>query len=83
MDINWNLIKCALGRHQYGEMVTDRDNYILEKICKHCGKLNRLSSKGTYDKLTIKKIDIKYDIDTDSFCHAKQKLDNLLKELGY
>lgn len=35
--VNWNMLKCAFNKHEYGSMLHDDtfDRWI--KICKHCG----------------------------------------------
>ncbi len=83
MDINWNLVKCALNKHTYGEPIKNETLQRIVKICVYCGKEVKLSDDYRFRKLEAKKADIILAINEDSFFYAKELLDNLLKEFGY
>ena len=80
--INYNLIKCAFGMHKFGEPIRNETLNRLERYCKHCSSIDVISA-GTFTGLEATKKDIIKDIDDDKFNHAKRKLDNVIKELGY
>lgn len=83
MNINWNLIRCALNRHYYSEPIKNETLARLVKICTYCGKEVTLSDDYGFKKLNQKKQDIINAINEDSLFRAKALLDDLLKNFGY
>lgn len=83
MNINWNLIKCSLDKHVFGEPIKNEILQKLVKICIYCGKEIKLSDDYGFKKLNQKKQNIIFAINEDKLFHAKAQLDDLVKEFGY
>ncbi len=81
--ISWNLLKCAFGLHVYGNPIKNETLNTIEKFCVHCNKLITTIKKDELISYQTDKLEIINDINLDKLCHAKQRLDILLKKLGY
>lgn len=81
--MNWNLIKCAFGKHEFNEPIKDETEKVLKKYCINCGGVMRLVDTSKYKEYEADKQEVIDDIKDDKLSHGKQKLDLLLKKLGY
>lgn len=79
--MNWNLIKCAFGKHTYGDAIQDDTLKRIVKICKFCG--NTIKISDTYETLREKKKLIITAVENERFEHAKRLINELLKGYGY
>lgn len=78
--VNLNLIKCVIGKHNFGEPIKDETLRSIVKICKHCSFTVRTMNELRVDS---RKEEIIKDIKEDRLVHAKNNLTLLLNELGY
>lgn len=83
MAIDWNLIRCVLNKHLYGEPIKNENLYCIVKSCVFCGKQVKVSDDYNFEKLEAVKSEIISAIKEDDFFNAKDHLDNLLKDFGY
>ena len=83
MDINVNLLKCALNMHTYNEPIKNETTQKLVKICRFCGKCVTSLNDYKFEKLEQRKLDIIEAIKNDSFIQAKDLIDDLFKDFGY
>ncbi len=83
MEINWNLIRCALGKHVYGEPIRNELLSRLVKLCVHCHKETTLSDDYNFKKFEEKKKEIMEAVADDNICHAKHLVDKMFKDFGY
>ena len=81
--MNFNLIKCVFGLHKYSNPIKDEILNRIVRICIWCNEtivIVRTDGLADYNR---DKLEIINDINLDNLCHAKQKLDILLKRMGY
>lgn len=81
--MNLDLIKCALDQHKYGNLIKNETLDSIERHCIHCDKTITVVYRSEMFKYKSNKEEIIKDINLDSLYHAKQKLNLLLKDLGY
>ena len=74
-------MKCAFGKHTYGDAIQDDTLQRIIKICKFCGKTIKISD--TYEALGDRKKLIITAINDEKFEHAKKLINELLNSYGY
>ena len=83
LKLNLNLIKCAFGFHKYGTPIKDEVFDNVTKICHYCGNSKVIIKKDGLRTYELDKREIINDIELDNLSHANQKIQELLKKLGY
>ncbi len=81
--VNWNLIKCAFGYHIYGNPISNDTLNTIERICINCNKVISVVNRDKIKNYELDKEEIINDIKLDKLCHARTKINRLLKKLGY
>lgn len=81
--MNLNLLKCAFGVHEYKNPIKDDTLNSIVRICAQCNKVISVIEKDRHKEYELDKREIINYIEFDELHHAKQKLNILLKKLGY